>query len=85
MGKDNRKKLDEFFPNLTQKREVIFFGGLDSDSFDVSYRLYRLKIAHSFVMYEDNMSLCIVDVRTIEGFERIIDYLDRFIYVLDIS
>jgi hypothetical protein len=85
VGKDNFKKLDKLFPDLIQKKEVIFFGGLDSQSFDVSYRLYKLNIVHSFIIYEETMSLHIVDVRTLDGFEKIVNYLDSFLYVLDIS
>lgn len=85
MGDDSFKIHKELFSNLNQKKEVIFFGGLDQHSFDISYRLYRLRIKHNFVMYEDLMSLQIVDVRTLNGFEHIVHYLDSFRYVLDIS
>lgn len=77
-----RKKL---VPEIVQKKDVIFFGGLDRYSFEISYRLYRLKIKHDFVIYNESLSLQIVDVRTLNGFDHIVKYLDSFKYILDIS
>ena len=85
MGYDSFKVFKELFPDLKQEKEVIFFGGLDKYSFDVTYKLYRLKIQHEFVMCEDIMSLQVINVRNVKGFHEIMNYLDSFRYVWDIS
>lgn len=79
------KVFQEFFTGIRQGKEVIFFGGLDQNSFDITYSLYRLHIKHEFVIYDETMSLQILSVRTVCGYSEIRDYLDSFRYVLDIT
>jgi hypothetical protein len=67
-----------------QRKEVIFFGSLDDSCFKISYKLYNCKILHSFVFYEHEPILDILEVKTIIGHENISEYLDTFAYVLDI-
>ena len=85
MGYDSFKVFKELVPDLKHEKEVIFFGGLDNYSFDITYKLYTLRIQHEFVMCEDIILLQVVNVRNVKGFHEIVNYLDSFRYVLDIS
>lgn len=84
MGHNSRKIFKDFFNGLDQKKEVIFFGNFDNHSFDITYRLLYLNIKHNFVLYEKDLCLTIVDVKTINGFLDIRKYLHSSLYHLDI-
>jgi hypothetical protein len=84
VGKSCLKVFETIFPNIVQKREVIFYGGLDKKGYNVSHKLYTLKINHQFVLDEELIYLQIVDLKTIKGFDPIVDYLDNYRYFLDI-
>ncbi len=84
MGQGRIKIFETIFPGIKQKREVIFYGGIDSKGYSVSQKLYTLKIHHEFVLDEKLIYLQIVDLKTIKGFDPIVNYLDSYRYLLDI-
>lgn len=67
---------------MTQ-REVIFFGDVGSKGYRISQELYSRRIEHSFVL-SDSFLLSVQRMRDVEGYERIITYLERYEYVLDL-
>lgn len=82
MGKDTVQTFQDKDKN--DRREVIFFGSLDPCCFNISYKLYKCKIQHVFILYEHDPILEIVKIRTIHGHKNIEEYLDSFRYLLDI-
>lgn len=65
------------------QRLVTFYGTVCKEGFVLSKLLIERRITHDFVLM-DGFLLHIQDVRHIDGFDRIRQYLERYEYFVDL-
>lgn len=63
---------------------VYFFANLEKPSFDISELFYSHHIKHNFIFSTEIFLLSIQDIRDIEGYEKIKDYIMSYEYVFDL-
>jgi len=64
---------------------MIFYGDVSPQGYKISYLLITRKLVHDFVL-SDNVGLSIEafrKLRTLDGFDIVHGYLERFLYVVD--
>jgi hypothetical protein len=69
---------------MNQVIPVTFLGGLDYRGYEVTYLLYEKQIEHDFIYIEDDYILRLHGLRDLQGFESIVEYLERYEYIADL-